>query len=451
MDAATIGLRLASSAVTPLVKSLFHREEPGAGLVDRPVRISSLLSFGGEREQRRTLDEKRLRTLTVELVDRAARARGPHEAPGAEVRREVAVALTRSLAALGELSMDDVQAVALGADGLARRVRRPGGLSAEADSLYEPLLRIVCLHILNHFTRRSTFVARSLVEQTRRCESIVARLDTLAARVPSQPMADAAFEDRYRRYIVNEHDRLMIHGIDADSSWPLDDAYLSLETTTAAETRAPQERDLSATSLPPTPRRAEDALSGQPRVLLRGNAGSGKTTLLQWLAVTAARQRMDGDGPIQAQLLGLVPFVLPLRRLTRHDRELPPPSALPARTSPEPDRDRPAVPALLKAAASASQRSGRWLSTFTTLPFGSRTKKRRTPHSSSRRSRTISAPEARTAAWTASTSSTSTEMSAGVGAVGSSVPKVICAVGLDGEAMVMTQPRSMTCSRPSRS
>ncbi|WP_130796512.1 NACHT domain-containing protein [Streptomyces otsuchiensis] len=328
MDAANIGLRLASSAVTPLVKSLFHREEPGAGLVDRPVRISSLLSCGGERDQRRTLDEKRLRTLTVELVDRAARARGPHEAPGAEVRREVADALTRSLAALGELSMDDVQAVALGADGLARRVRRPGGLSAEADSLYDPLLRVVCLHILNHFTRRSTFVARSLVEQTRRCESIVARLDTLAARVPSQPMADAAFEDRYRRYIVNEHDRLMIHGIDADGSWPLDDAYLSLETTTAAETRAPQERDLSATSLPPTPRRAEDALSGRPRVLLRGNAGSGKTTLLQWLAVTAARQRMDGDSPIQAQLLGLVPFVLPLRRLTRHDRELPPPSAL---------------------------------------------------------------------------------------------------------------------------
>lgn len=55
MDPAVIGARLASSAVAPLVKKLFVQEGPGAGLVDRPVRISSLVSFRGEK---RTLTDK---------------------------------------------------------------------------------------------------------------------------------------------------------------------------------------------------------------------------------------------------------------------------------------------------------------------------------------------------------------------------------------------------------
>ena len=57
MEPATIAARLASSAVTPIVKKLFVREAPGAGLVDRPVRISSLVSFKGEQ---RTLTERDL-------------------------------------------------------------------------------------------------------------------------------------------------------------------------------------------------------------------------------------------------------------------------------------------------------------------------------------------------------------------------------------------------------
>ncbi|MFF3327742.1 NACHT domain-containing protein [Streptomyces sp. NPDC002889] len=61
-------------------------------------------------------------------------------------------------------------------------------------------------------------------------------------------------------------------------------------------------------------RRAEHALSGHRRVLLKGLAGSGKTTLLQWLAVAAA----DGGLPEElADWRGRVPFVLPLRTLVR--------------------------------------------------------------------------------------------------------------------------------------
>lgn len=73
MDPAAIGTRLASSVVAELVKKLFVQEGPGAGLVDKPVRISSYVSFKGEK---RTLTEADLRKLTNELVKRAMHAGG---------------------------------------------------------------------------------------------------------------------------------------------------------------------------------------------------------------------------------------------------------------------------------------------------------------------------------------------------------------------------------------
>ncbi|KIX78686.1 hypothetical protein SF23_05185 [Streptomyces sp. MBRL 10] len=60
------------------------------------------------------------------------------------------------------------------------------------------------------------------------------------------------------------------------------------------------------------------------------------------------------------------------------------------------------------------------------------------------------APLPRTASYTASTSSTSTLMSGVTGAVLSPVVKLICATGVDGEAIVMIHPWFMTSSNPSR-
>ncbi len=68
-----------------------------------------------------------------------------------------------------------------------------------------------------------------------------------------------------------------------------------------------------------------------------------------------------------------------------------------------------------------------WLSTFSTRPLGSRTKKRRTPQGSSVRGWTISQPRRRAAAWAASTSSTSTETSGTTGALASSLITLSCA------------------------
>ena len=306
MEPSTIAARLASSAVAPLIKKLFVTEGPGAALAERPVRISARLSFTGER---RTLSARELRRLAGELVERAARAAGPHEAPGKEVRREVTDALTGALHSLGDLSMDDVQAVRLGPEGLARRLAGPGPgqLSEAAEALFRPLLHTACLHILNHFTQRSTFVPRTLHEQTRALDHLVAATDLLVARLPSQTAEDARFEERYAEHIAAKHGELTIYGLDLRHAreWRLDSAYISLEATHGSGTRLPAER----------------ALAGHERVLLRGGAGSGKTTLVQWLAVATARQEYDEH---LAHLVGRVPFVLPLRRVLR-DGEPPTP------------------------------------------------------------------------------------------------------------------------------
>nr|WP_239157883.1 NACHT domain-containing protein [Streptomyces sp. SID13726] len=299
-----------------MVRKLFVQEGPGAGLVGRPVRLSALVSFKGEK---RALGEKELHKLARELVERSASTAEPEA---------VADALARTLHALGDLDLDDMQAVRLGHRALADQLYTQAGgpglvrhLSQEATDLYTDLLNSACLHILHFFTRRSTFVARTLVEQSRRLDELIGLADLLLTRLTSRTGEDTAFEGQYTRYIAARHSRLTIYGIDLTEcrEWPLDTAYLSLE---AAPDIRPD--DILGDRRPPSaPRPVEQALAGHDRVLLRGVAGSGKTTLVQWLAVTTARQeQLTGR---LAHLMGRVPFVLPLRTLTRGGAALPVP------------------------------------------------------------------------------------------------------------------------------
>ncbi|MFF9046645.1 NACHT domain-containing protein [Streptomyces parvulus] len=315
MEPAVLGGKLASALVAPLVKRLFATGGPGAGLVDRPVRLTRLVSFRGEQ---RTLGDAEVRGLAGRLVADSLASPGEPPFPRDE-ETAVADALAARLLALGDLEMDDVQAVRLGHRELAARLRTAAGpwdgFSADAGHFLDTATEWACLHVLEFFTRRSTFVARTLVSQTRDQADLIARVDELITRVPRPDARDTAFERRYLPYVAERHDHLTIFGVDLRDSpdrWPLEVAYLSLEAT-AEEDRAPlpgdhAERDRTV-RLP-----AEDALTSHDRVLLRGDAGSGKTTLVQWLAVTTAR-----DG-------ARIPYVLPLRTLTRAD-VLPAPAA----------------------------------------------------------------------------------------------------------------------------
>ncbi|WP_335941661.1 NACHT domain-containing protein [Streptomyces sp. PTD5-9] len=313
MEPAVIGARLASSIVIPLIKKLFLPDGAGAELVDKPVRVSALVSFRGEK---RTISDKDLHTIAEELVRRAAQSTGVEDVLPTFEKRAVANAVADSLRVMGTLDMDDVQAVKLGHLGLARRLRSQSrtatlGLSNDAVALHASVLDTACLHILNFFTQRSAFVPRTLVEQSRSIEELALKIDALIARAPSP--ADGPFEDRYAGYIAAKHGKLSIFGLDlsgAPETWRLDAAYLSLDAAGDAAETGP--------ALLP----ADHVLAGRDRVLLRGVAGSGKTTLVQWLAVSTARRALDEH---LLYLYGLVPFVLPLRTLTRGGAALPAP------------------------------------------------------------------------------------------------------------------------------
>ncbi|MEV6887235.1 NACHT domain-containing protein [Streptomyces sp. NPDC051135] len=308
MEPAVLGGKLASALVAPLVKKLFVPQGPGAGLVDRPVRLARLVSFRGER---RTLGEKEVRGLAGTLVSGSLDSPGEPPFPRDE-ETAVTDALTARLLALGDLDMDDVQAVRLGHRELARQLRHrapsaTGGLSADASYFLDTVTEWACLHILEFFTRRSTFVARTLVAQSRGQAELIAKVDELITRSPRPDARDTAFERRYLRYLAERHNHLTIYGIDLRDSpdrWPLEVAYLSLEATGDPQ---PDRDTVPGESASARPRQmpADEALENESRVLLRGDAGSGKTTLVQWLAVTAAKEGT------------LVPFVLPLRTLVR--------------------------------------------------------------------------------------------------------------------------------------
>ncbi|MFE9606043.1 NACHT domain-containing protein [Streptomyces hokutonensis] len=312
MEPAVLGGKLASSLIAPLVKRLFVADAPGAGLVDKPVRLKDLVSFRGEK---RVLGEKDVRRLAEHLVQQAMDSPGERPFRDSE-QTAVADALARRLLALGDLDMDDVQAVRLGHRELAKQLHRrapsPDGLSADACHFLDSATEWACLQILEFFTRRSTFVARTLVEQTRAQAELTARIDELIARSPRPGSRDRAFEHRYLSYVAEHHNHITIYGIDLRDSpdrWPLEVAYLSLEATEECSLSEEHPGARYDRQLP-----AAEALSTHDRVLLRGDAGSGKTTLVQWLAVTAAG---DGDR---------IPYVLPLRTLLRTG-QLPSPAA----------------------------------------------------------------------------------------------------------------------------
>ncbi|MFI7383951.1 NACHT domain-containing protein [Streptomyces sp. NPDC049813] len=333
MEPGAVGLRIASAVVVPLLKRLVlpPPAAPGAEFTERPVRIRHVLSFVGDHP---TVSRDDLHRLARELVRRAVRAAGPHERPVQDDEHDaVGQALTRTLYAFGELDMDDVGVFLLGPAKLAAALSRQAGpdtrrlLTQDAALFHDRLLETACVHLVRFFTQRPGFEARARLEDSRELRDIHATLDVVLRRVSGDDhaAADARFEEDYARYVVRRHGRLTIHGIDlrdpGGQEWPLESAYLSLR---AVATPAPDD----GTSEAPDDERGsgaeesvEAALATRGRVLLHGLAGTGKTTLVQWLALTTAQQdSVPGHLP---QLLGRVPFVLPLRTLARDGARLP--------------------------------------------------------------------------------------------------------------------------------
>ncbi|GAB2828260.1 NACHT domain-containing protein [Streptomyces daliensis] len=312
-------VRLASAVVDPLVRPLFRPEEPHQG----EALLASLVTFRGVAPALGYEDLLRTARELVRLAPDTARSHDEDEA--------TATVLARTLWTIGEVDVTDAQAVRLGPQDFARRLRSavPGAdreLSSEAAWFHDSLLVTVCLHILHLLIRRSPALAERMAERSHRIRQLVDLNDVEALRGrPAPSAADAEFEERYLRTVVEQFNRVTIYGIDLPNpntpdNWPLDATYLSLtaEFDAATTPRPPGTAPATATPTPRTPEEpvttADRALSGHERVLLRGVAGSGKTTLVQWLAVTTARDELPAE---LSGLRGRIPLVLPVRRFAR--------------------------------------------------------------------------------------------------------------------------------------
>ncbi|WP_314178320.1 NACHT domain-containing protein [Streptomyces winkii] len=338
-------VRLASSVADPLIGRLLSPEPPRTEPSGSGRLIAGLVSFrGGDA----AVGWEELLEVARELVTLGLAAAG--QRLPAEEEAGVAAVLARTLWVIGELDTTDAQAVRLGPQDYARRLRSavPGAdreLTSEAAWFHDSLLVTICLHLLHLLIVRSPDLAERMPERSHRIGQLVDLNDVEALRGRSEPaVQDAEFEERYLRHVAEQYNRLTIYGIDLPNpntpdNWSLDASYLSLAaefssggeaggdeaSAEGGESAGGGDDDTAVTgsggTAPAEPvMTADRALAGHERVLLRGVAGSGKTTLIQWLAVSTAR----GELPAELRTLhGRIPFVLPVRRFARDG--FPPP------------------------------------------------------------------------------------------------------------------------------
>jgi energy-coupling factor transporter ATP-binding protein EcfA2 len=194
------------------------------------------------------------------------------------------------------------------------RAAAPGGreqLIPAAWVLYDHLLREACNYAVEIAVTLPPFASQAARESLRRETEIIDLIQMVLSKLPEPALAgrdgedaDARFETQYRRSLTRLLDRLELFGLDVS---PLSKRYaLSVAYITLSASDPEAGEDAEAAYV-----RVNEALAGNRRMLVRGEAGSGKTTLLQWLAVTSARQSfVDALGDWN----GTVPFFVQLRR-----------------------------------------------------------------------------------------------------------------------------------------
>ncbi|MGW8381097.1 NACHT domain-containing protein [Streptomyces sp. ODS28] len=320
-------VRIASAAAEPVIRRLVREARGPAG---GPELLPALMAFRGADA---ALGYEDLLDTARELT---RLARTHHHFPPMLTKVDgVEDVLARTLWTIGELDLTDEQAVRLGPQDFARRLRGavPGadrGLPHDAAWFHDSLLVTVCLHLLHLLLQRSPVLAGRLAERSHRIGQLVDLNDAEAVRGRPGPSADSAedapFEERYLHSLVERFSRVTIYGIDlpnpnSPDNWPLDATYLSLgaDFEETPEGQAGQEGQEGQAGQEAQERgrqsdAADRSLAAHERVLLRGVAGSGKTTLIQYLALRTARDELPDE---LRPLRGLIPFVLPVRRFAR--------------------------------------------------------------------------------------------------------------------------------------
>lgn len=291
--------------------------EPGARLIPRAIKPSkvpavnrakqSITQADFERFARKLFKEARHEDSTINIMTK-------------DSRDAVIAALGSTVFGLETASIDMavVQAVHLDPAKLAESLRE--GAPHATDDLddvqhvvFNAMLDAACLHIVEFFTGKPGFVARTVVEQRREKG---AELDDEAERARE-------FRARYREVTSKKLAKTQMFGLQLplhQQAYKVATGFVNLTIETAHPWSAGGQQAMSRS----TWTHLEDLITERTRVLMEGPAGSGKTTLLQQLTLHQLERYGNGRNNFRP---GSVPFFLRLREFVGKDSiDLPNPN-----------------------------------------------------------------------------------------------------------------------------
>jgi hypothetical protein len=336
----SVAAKVVGPSITYLVKAMVEQPQ-GAGTVADPVRPENRIRPPGQRaasQLTRRLAQSLLQRVDARLKQLRSndfRAMSEEdwlaaiEAAATTLRTITPITISHAIEM--NLLPDAIAAKAIAAD-----PERPliAGLGDNGTAMYRRLIAECSAHIVEFVTQRPEFSKRVEVELVRRTAEIQNGIDSL--KRSNRPPDDHEFERRYGDLVRRKLNNLQLFGVTLrrGNTYSLSTAYLSLRATAEGSVR--RRREKPQRSIGGERLGIDEALAGETRVLIRGEAGSGKTTLLQWLAVNSART----DGSLPQGWGQAVPFFVPLRRFAR--RDLPAPTQLPREVAPALSSEAPA-------------------------------------------------------------------------------------------------------------
>jgi len=193
-------------------------------------------------------------------------------------------------------------------------VHRTAHFTADEDSLYQRCIRTCVIRMTGMVAKSPDFVGAALSEVLRHLGALLDQVSEIresttqsAHHLPAAPSNDDdAFEDQYRRAIVDNLDRVDLFGLDlhgpANRRQKLSLAYTGLSSSYRVKSGPDEEDDIVP---------IEQLVGRSKHLLVRGQPGSGKTTLLKWIAIMAAQRTLS---VATADPMSAIPFYIPFRQ-----------------------------------------------------------------------------------------------------------------------------------------
>jgi len=190
--------------------------------------------------------------------------------------------------------------------------------STNETNLYERCIRLCVIQMTGLVAKSPEFVGAALSDLMRTQSALVHLLseirDATILSLPSLPAApydDGAFEEQYRRAIVENLDRVDLFGLDlrghANKRQKLSVAYTGLSSSYRVETGGDEDEEDAIVPI-------EQLITSSRLLLIGGEPGSGKTTLLRWIAIRTAQNELSAA---TADPANSIPFYIPFRQCSR--------------------------------------------------------------------------------------------------------------------------------------